>query len=753
MEKLTIDQALQRGIVAHKAGELQEAHRLYMSIIKIQPKHPDANHNMGVLVASLGKVEQALPFFKTALEANSTTAQFWLSYIDALVKLEQWAYAKAIFDKAKNHGIKFDGFDWIEERLKHQAGAAVSKDCIGQDPPQNEVQSLINLYNLGQVQLLLERVTSLLQQFSNSSVLHNLLGGVYYSLGQLEAAVAAYNRALIVRPNNAEAYNNLGTALQDLGKLHDAVDAYNKALIIKPAFPEAGSNMGTALRTLSFEKPDPGLQRTITSLIDKKYVRPKDVAFAAISLLKFESALSLQLETLDVSSLKHQLPAIVSNLASLSLLLKLMSACPIPDISLENLLQFLRARLLLSVEEITFSADILQFQSALALQCFTNEYIYALSDPEEKALAILETTVEEVLSNGDQPSPQSVLCLASYTPLYQYEWATLLMVTEVIEDVFIRQVLEPNRENDLKMSLSRLDEITDEVSSKVREQYEANPYPRWVYLGLHPKPTSINTMVNTQKLKLFNDRIKEVGSPNILIAGCGTGQHSIWTASRFKDSKVLAIDLSLSSLAYAKRKAEDLDIQNIELMQADILHLGALEKQFDIVESVGVLHHLYDPLAGWRALTDRLKPGGLMRIGLYSELARQDVGRIRRRIIEEGIDSSNEAMKSFRSEAITSDQEHYQQLMNSHDFYSVSTFRDLLFHVQEHKFTIPQIRKCLDELGLEFCGFDTASVISDFKLSNTGEFDPYNLMSWHAYEEANPSAFSGMYQFWCQKIG
>jgi predicted Zn-dependent protease len=77
------------GVEAHKAGQVQEADRLYTAILKAQPKHPDANHNMGVLAVGVGKVEQALPFFKTALEANPATAQFWLSYIDALIKLDQ----------------------------------------------------------------------------------------------------------------------------------------------------------------------------------------------------------------------------------------------------------------------------------------------------------------------------------------------------------------------------------------------------------------------------------------------------------------------------------------------------------------------------------------------------------------------------------------------------------------------------------------------------------------------------------------
>ena len=339
---------------------------------------------------------------------------------------------------------------------------------------------------------------------------------------------------------------------------------------------------------------------------------------------------------------------------------------------LENLFRELRANLLLSISDLTGSAQELEFRSALALQCFTNEYIYNQSEHEDEALAALEVAVKQALNNGEQPSPQSILCLASYRPLNQYEWSSSLRITDEIEDVFTRQVVEPNQEAQVKTDLPVLEEITDEVSSKVRDQYEVSPYPRWVNLGLRLKPAPISKVVEEIKLKLFDDTIKEVEAPNILIAGCGTGQHSIGTAARFKGSKVLAIDLSLSSLSYAKRKTEELGIQNIDYMQADILDLGKLGRQFDIVESAGVLHHMDDPVAGWRVLTDCLKPGGLMKIGLYSELARQHIVEMRQEISKAGIGSSDAAMKSFRTTVMTSDQNHHKKILNSSDFYSLS---------------------------------------------------------------------------------
>ena len=141
-----------------------------------------------------------------------------------------------------------------------------------------------------------------------------------------------------------------------------------------------------------------------------------------------------------------------------------------------------------------------------------------------------------------------------------------------------------------------------------------------------------------------------------------------------------------------------------------------------------------------------------MKIALYSELARQHIVEMRREISKAGIGSSDVAMKSFRTMVMTSDQSHHKEELNSPDFYSLSELKDLLFHVQEHRFTIPQIQDCLAELGLKFCGFESAKIVSHFKLANTGADDPYDLDKWEAYEEANPRAFAGMYQFWCQKV-
>ena len=176
--ELTLDQALQKGIEAHKAGKVQEADRYYTAILEAQPKHPDANHNMGVLAVGVGKVEAALPFFKIALEANPSIAQYWLSYIDALIKFDRIEDAKAVLAQAKSNGAKGDGFDQIEESLAElEKGTEVNTGSKkSQEPPEDQLQGLIDLHTQGQHQQALTQASQLLEKFPNSINLYNILG-------------------------------------------------------------------------------------------------------------------------------------------------------------------------------------------------------------------------------------------------------------------------------------------------------------------------------------------------------------------------------------------------------------------------------------------------------------------------------------------------------------------------------------------------------------------------------------------------
>ena len=133
--KLSIEEALNTGIEAHKAGQFAKADSYYNSILISHPNHPDANHNKGVLVASIGRMEEALPLFKNALEANSNVAQFWQSYIDTLLKLNLFSEAKAVLSEAKNLGAFGDGFEDLEQWLELKNLAVINNPILKQTRP------------------------------------------------------------------------------------------------------------------------------------------------------------------------------------------------------------------------------------------------------------------------------------------------------------------------------------------------------------------------------------------------------------------------------------------------------------------------------------------------------------------------------------------------------------------------------------------------------------------------------------------
>ena len=200
-------------------------------------------------------------------------------------------------------------------------------------------------------------------------------------------------------------------------------------------------------------------------------------------------------------------------------------------------------------------------------------------------------------------------------------------------------------------------------------------------------------------------------------------------------------------------RSRELGVQNIRYAQADILELRGLGRQFDLIESSGVLHHLDDPLAGLAVLVSLLRPNGLMKLGLYSEIARRPVVEIRRHIAARGYAASAEDIRRCRQDilALPGDDARRKVLTFS-DFYSMSECRDLLFHTQEHRLTLPAIAEWLGKLDLALVAFDVPLEIERaFDARFPDRAARTDLGSWHLFEQDNPSVFAGMYQFWVQK--
>ena len=301
-------------------------------------------------------------------------------------------------------------------------------------------------------------------------------------------------------------------------------------------------------------------------------------------------------------------------------------------------------------------------------------------------------------------------------------------------------------------SIKSISKIENHVSKKVKNQYEENPYPRWTNLGLSVEARNIKEVFKYKELNISLEKDNFPKKIEILVAGCGTGQHAITSASVYKNAKIYALDLSFNSLSYAKRKAQELGLRNMSFIQGDLLDLEKLNRKFDLIECVGVLHHMDDPFLGWKTLTKNIKNNSLMYIGLYSKKARENISRIRTKINNLKIKTTKENITSFRKDMIKNFKTEWRSIENSPDFYSTSGVRDLLFHVQEHQFTISKIRKYMEDLNLVFVGFEDTYITERFKKFYSNPHDLYSLDKWEEFEINNPRIFSGMYQFWCKKI-
>jgi SAM-dependent methyltransferase len=421
------------------------------------------------------------------------------------------------------------------------------------------------------------------------------------------------------------------------------------------------------------------------------------------------------------------------------LLLRLLEDAIVRDAQLEALIGAERRR---ALQGASVPLDVL---IAIAHQCFNTEYVLDESEPETAALTELGARLAQ---------SEDYALYAAYRPLHTLPDAGRVaaeLARTPLASLARRQIVEPLAEQRIAQDIPSLGDTAGAVSAAVRAQYEENPYPRWLRMQTRFDAAPLADIIR----ELFPDIEVKRGPARILLAGCGTGQNAIATARRFADSSVLAVDLSLASLAYAKRKTLELGVPNIAYRHADLLALGSLGERFHLVEASGVLHHLEDPLAGWRVLAGLAEPGGFMRIGLYSERGRRHMVHGRQFIAQRGFDATPAGIRACRAaiRAATQD-ELLARIARNEDFYSLSGCRDMLFHVQEKRFSLPEVAAMIDALGLRFLGFefpDSGITVSRYRARFPADALMRNLDNWHRYEQDNPDCFARMYQFWVRK--
>ena len=286
--EISVDEALKKGVDAHRAGDLQGAERFYRTILEADPDHSDANHNMGVLAVGVGKMPEALPFFKKATLTNPSIHQYWLSYIESLNKLGDTKEAWHVLGKAKGFDLPQQLIDKMEAIISKQK-LCINSDLLllrdngkfsdaislaqkllakGKQDPEilsfiaqchilnndlengelflkkaTEVDSSISSISWNKARLFLKKrefskaLETALKTKSHLSKKDEslaILGACYFSNGNYKAANEAIEKALSINPDNAEALVNKALILLKNGNKVDALENLIFAFDRKP---------------------------------------------------------------------------------------------------------------------------------------------------------------------------------------------------------------------------------------------------------------------------------------------------------------------------------------------------------------------------------------------------------------------------------------------------------------------------------------------------------------------------------------
>jgi protein O-GlcNAc transferase len=267
-------QTLQRAVKLHQAGKLEDAERLYRSILSSDPRHFDALHLLGVVMGQRGRNEEALRFLDEAVLADPTSPDAHSNRGNVLQSLERYQDALASYDKA----LVLDPRNF---RSLNNRGNALQK--LGRN---------------AEALFCYDGAIALRPDFAEA--FYNR-GNVLGNLGDHEDALASYDRSLALRPSSAEGLYNRGRALQALGRLEAALASYDQALAIKPDHADALNNRGNVLHQLkrheealaSYDKTLSTQPGHVTALLNRCNIlaelgRPQDALASCDRVLALE---------------------------------------------------------------------------------------------------------------------------------------------------------------------------------------------------------------------------------------------------------------------------------------------------------------------------------------------------------------------------------------------------------------------------------------------------------------------------------
>ena len=244
---LNIEQALRRAVLAHEGGKLQEAERLYRSILLLDPLQADANHNLGLLSAFDDDFAAALPFFKKALVSNPKTEQFWLSYIKTLIRGKQFETARHAIESARENGISGARIDVLMEELITETTRSPRNNG---SPSHKQTSSLLQFYKAGDLIEAETLASSMTEEFPSHQFGWKILGAVLRQRGDVSGSLFACQKAADLSPEDAHAHSNLGIIFKEMGRFNEAEACLRRAIALKADLVEAYNSLGNTLQQL-----------------------------------------------------------------------------------------------------------------------------------------------------------------------------------------------------------------------------------------------------------------------------------------------------------------------------------------------------------------------------------------------------------------------------------------------------------------------------------------------------------------------